>query len=46
MLGQRVGATTILVKTGYGPQESAKLESPPNYIAEDLLSAAKFLEQH
>jgi D-glycero-D-manno-heptose 1,7-bisphosphate phosphatase len=46
MLGQRASATTILVRTGYGAQESIELETPPDYTAEDLLSAAKFLEHH
>lgn len=46
ILGQRVGATTILAQTGYGTQESAKLESPPDYIARDLLESARFLDYH
>ncbi len=43
-LGQGVGATTILVRTGYGEQELTKLEIPPDAVVADLLEAAAFLE--
>jgi D-glycero-D-manno-heptose 1,7-bisphosphate phosphatase len=45
-LGQRVGATTILVRTGYGEQELDKLVSPPDAVVADLLKAASFIEHH
>jgi len=42
-LGQRVGATTILVRTGYGEQELKKLDPPPDAVVADLAEAAAFL---
>lgn len=45
-LGQGVGATTILVRTGYGNQELAKLVTPPDAVVADLLEAASFIEHH
>ena len=42
-LGQRLGATTILVHTGYGMTDKEKIVSeglaPPDYYAENLLDA-------
>ena len=43
--GQRVGATTILVKTGYGAQVAIDKSVEPDYIAEDLLDAAGWIRQ-
>lgn len=40
-MGQAVGATSILVQTGYGKEEAAKCS--PDYIASDLADAARFL---
>ena len=46
-LGHRLGATTILVYTGYGKSEKEKMkktgENPPDYYAEDLLDGVKRL---
>ena len=37
-LGARVGATTILVRTGYGAQEEARVQ--PDHVVDDLPAAA------
>jgi D-glycero-D-manno-heptose 1,7-bisphosphate phosphatase len=42
-LGQRVGATTLLVRTGYGAQTLATLSSAPDYVADDLQHAAALI---
>jgi len=48
--GKRLGLTTILVKTGYGLGEimfkkfNKKLK--PDYIAENLLDAARWIQKH
>jgi D-glycero-D-manno-heptose 1,7-bisphosphate phosphatase len=39
-LGRRVGATTILVRTGYGRQVEQEGGARPDYVADDLLDAA------
>jgi histidinol-phosphate phosphatase family protein len=39
-LGQSVGATTILVRTGYGAQEEAAGDAHPDHVVEDLVGAA------
>lgn len=39
-LGQRVGATTILVRTGYGERTSQEQSVNPDHIAGDLLEVA------
>ncbi len=39
-LGQRVDATTMLVKTGYGTQVVANQATNPDYVVEDLAEAA------
>ena len=44
-LGQRVGATTFLVRTGYGAPEAAHLTRPPDYIVDDLGAAAQIIRQ-
>jgi D-glycero-D-manno-heptose 1,7-bisphosphate phosphatase len=44
-LGQRVGATTILVQTGYGAQEVSHLPVPPDYVVENLWDAAQVIER-
>jgi len=42
-MGHNIGATTILVHTGYGRSEKEKMkkngENPPDYYAKDLLNA-------
>ncbi|MEW6658107.1 MAG: D-glycero-beta-D-manno-heptose 1,7-bisphosphate 7-phosphatase [Thermodesulfobacteriota bacterium] len=39
-LGQRVGATSILVRTGYGAQVESRQEIAVDYIVDDLQAAA------
>lgn len=43
-LGQRVGATTLLVRTGYGDQVAEEGTATPNYIVSDLLEAAQVIQ--
>jgi D-glycero-D-manno-heptose 1,7-bisphosphate phosphatase len=43
-LGQRVGAITILVRTGYGAQLAAEHTISPDYVANDVADAAQILE--
>lgn len=38
-----VGASGILVKTGYGKQEEAAVAARADYVADDLLSAAQWI---
>lgn len=40
-LGQRVGATTFLVRTGYGAREIAHGTISPDYVVDDLWEAAQ-----
>lgn len=44
-VGQRVGATTILVKTGYGAQEAVTMSLTPDYLADDLFAAAAIIRR-
>ena len=39
-LGQAVGATTLLVRSGYGAEVEAHATARPDYVADDLWSAA------
>lgn len=41
--GKRVGIKTILVLTGRGQQEKNELKEKPDFIAENLLEAAKWI---
>ena len=43
--GRRVGATTFLVRTGYGNETLTQTNFPPDYVADDLLSAAQVIQQ-
>lgn len=43
-LGQGVGATTFLVRTGYGAQVEARNETNPDYIVNNLLEMAHTIE--
>jgi D-glycero-D-manno-heptose 1,7-bisphosphate phosphatase len=43
-LGQQVGATTLLVRTGYGAQVATEGTTYPDYIVDDLAEAAKIIE--
>ena len=42
-LGNSVGATTILVRTGYGAKMEEDGACTPDYVADDLLDAARWI---
>ena len=44
-LGRRVGATTILVRTGYGAQIAQTCQDVADYIVEDLGAAVPLIER-
>lgn len=44
-LGQRVGATTFLVRTGYGAQAAHDNDVSPEYIVENLWEAAQIIQR-
>jgi D-glycero-D-manno-heptose 1,7-bisphosphate phosphatase len=44
-LGQVVGATTILVRTGYGAEHEAARTVRPDHVANDLVEAAEFVQR-
>jgi D-glycero-D-manno-heptose 1,7-bisphosphate phosphatase len=44
-LGQRVGATTFLVRTGYGAQVVSDPMITPDYVVDDLWAAAQIIQQ-
>ncbi len=44
-LGRRVGATTLLVRTGYGAQVEAQGQGAWNYVVKDLAAAASVIEE-
>lgn len=41
--GRAVGATTVLVRTGYGAEEEGELPAPPDFVTDDLLGAARWI---
>lgn len=41
--GAAAGATTVLVRTGYGSEEERKGTARPDYVADDLLDAARWI---
>jgi D-glycero-D-manno-heptose 1,7-bisphosphate phosphatase len=43
-LGQRVGAITFLVRTGYGAEVATSQTAAPDYVVDDLLEAAQIIE--
>jgi len=43
-LGRRVGATTLLVRTGYGAQVAAQMAVTWDYVVDDLANAAAVIE--
>jgi phosphoglycolate phosphatase-like HAD superfamily hydrolase len=43
-LGQRVGATTFLVHTGYGAQFATDATVNPDYVVDDLWEAALVIQ--
>lgn len=44
-LGQRLGATTVLVLTGYGRETEAKKQVQPDFVVADLEEAASRIER-
>ena len=40
-MGQRLGATTILVRTGYGAEVAGSRTVSPNFIVNDLKAAGQ-----
>lgn len=44
-LGRRVGATTLLVRTGYGAQVAAETTVTPDYVVGDVREAAQVIER-
>ncbi len=42
-LGQRVGATTFLVRTGYGGQVAAESTIKPDYVVQDVWEATQVI---
>lgn len=44
-LGRRVGATTLLVRTGYGAQVAAETMVTPDYVVDDVWGAAQVMER-
>ncbi len=44
-LGQRVGATTFLVRTGYGAQVAAENTVTADYVVDDVWDAAQVIER-
>ncbi|HVA49100.1 MAG TPA: HAD family hydrolase [Pirellulales bacterium] len=44
-LGRAVGATTLLVRTGYGGQYATDAALQPDYVVDDLLHASRVIEE-
>ena len=44
-LGHRVGASTFLVRTGYGAQHESEKTAHPDYVVDDVLGAARIIAQ-
>ena len=44
-LGRAVGATTLLVRTGYGQRHATNAAVRPNYVVDDLLHAARVIAE-
>lgn len=44
-LGQAVGATSILVRTGYGAEHERKGTCRPDFVVDDLLAAAELIRK-
>jgi D-glycero-D-manno-heptose 1,7-bisphosphate phosphatase len=43
-LGRAIGATTLLVRTGYGAETQARARTPADHVVEDLREAADVIE--
>lgn len=44
-LGQQVGATTFLVRTGYGAQMASEVTIAPDYVVDDVWDAAQVIKR-
>jgi D-glycero-D-manno-heptose 1,7-bisphosphate phosphatase len=44
-MGKRVGATTILVRTGYGAEVAEQSSTQPHYVVDNLLEAAQVIQR-
>ena len=44
-LGQRIGATTLLVRTGHGAETADDSSLKPDYVTEDLAEATSIIQQ-
>ncbi|MCS6805665.1 MAG: HAD family hydrolase [Acidobacteriota bacterium] len=44
-LGRRIGATTLLVRTGYGARVAADGTAQPDYVVDDLQHAARVIAE-
>lgn len=44
-LGKNIGATTILVRTGYGEKIAQEGSTKPNFVVDDLLSAVAIIKE-
>jgi D-glycero-D-manno-heptose 1,7-bisphosphate phosphatase len=44
-LGRGVGATTLLVRTGYGQRHATDVAVRPNYVVDDLLHASRVIAE-
>jgi len=45
LAGQRAGCHTILLRTGAAGSDSEELIAPPEFVADDLLDAARYIER-
>jgi D-glycero-D-manno-heptose 1,7-bisphosphate phosphatase len=45
LAGQRAGCHTILMRTGAAGGDAEELPAPPEFVADDLLDAAGYIEQ-
>jgi len=46
LAGQRAGCHTILVRTGAAGSDTEALVEPPEFVADDLLDAANYIERN
>ena len=44
-LGRRIGATTLLVRTGYGAEVASRASVEPDVVVDDLSAAAQFIQR-
>ena len=43
--GKAVGATTVMVSTGYGAEEIGDCRTEPDYVAADLYDGVQYIKQ-